>query len=212
MKEKKFAQYVTNEKDMFRKLPRANRGNIELYIRDFTSKEVAMVTDNEWNVMSPEDAMVMALVNIIDAKKEQPTKRQKNNPTEELSSEEKQKRYEDRLPAWKKVEPKDGESMSMTKDSKEYFWCKKCRNGKGMWALHKTEQHTSGYKPKPKKVSFQADAKSEDTPDTTSGDNKDNKPKTGPSQPSISVKKELLTNAKAYLAQFSDFQQGGTQG
>ena len=81
-----------------------------------------------------------------------------------------------------------------------------------MWALHKTEQHTSNYKPKAKKVSFQADATSEDTPDTTSGDNKDDKPTTGPSQPSVSVKKELLTNAKAYLAQFSDFQQGGTHG
>ena len=77
MKEKKFAKYVPNEKDMFCKLPRANWGNIKLYIRDFTSKEVAMVTDKEWNVMSPEDLMVMALVNIIDTKKEQPVKHTK---------------------------------------------------------------------------------------------------------------------------------------
>ena len=81
-----------------------------------------------------------------------------------------------------------------------------------MWALHKTEQHTSGYKPKPKKVSFQADTTSEDNSNATSGDHKDDKPKPTTNQPSISVKKELLTNAKAYLAQFSDFQQGGTQG
>ena len=213
MKEKKFAQYVSNEKDQFRKLARANRGNVETYIRDFTSKEVAMETDNEWNVMSPEDAMVMALVNLIDKKDKDTTKgdggRKDKLKKDDLSPEEKQKRYEDRIPAWKKVDPKDGEATTMTKDSKEYFWCTKCRNGKGLWALHKTEQHTSNFQHKDKrKVSFQADA----TDAPSSSDSSAKVESSSTKQPSIKVKKELLTNAKAYLAQFSDFQEGGTQG
>lgn len=47
MKEKRFSMYVTNEKDIFRKLSRANRGSIDEYIRDMTSKQVAMEADNE---------------------------------------------------------------------------------------------------------------------------------------------------------------------
>jgi hypothetical protein len=223
MKEKKFAQYVSNEKDQFRKLARANRGNIELYIRDFTSKEVAMVTDNEWNVMSPEDTMVMALVNLIDAndkthsKNDSKTDKSRSDSStkkENLSSEEKQKRYDDRIPGWKKIAPKEEEPTTMTKDGKEYFWCTKCRNGKGMWALHKTEQHTSNFHNKEKKkVAFQAEVA--DIPSSSDSNEKTDQSASKSSstnQPSIQVKKELLTNAKAYLAQFSDFQKGGTQG
>jgi hypothetical protein len=226
MKEKKFAQYVSNEKDQFRKLARANRGHIEVYIRDFTSKEVAMVTDNEWNVMSPEDTMVMALVNLIDANDKNNSKNDSKNNSkndkgradskkDNLSSEEKQKRYEDRIPAWKKVAPKDEEPTTMTKDGKTYFWCTKCRNGKGLWALHTTEQHSSNYHDKEKKkVAFQAEVadipSSSDSNEKT--DQSSSKSSSSTKQPSIQVKKELLTNAKAYLAQFSDFQKGGTQG
>jgi hypothetical protein len=228
MKERKFARYVETEKDNFRKLARNKRGVVEHYIRDFTSKEVAMTTDNEWNIMSPEDAMVMALVNIIDSKDSKDSKaskdtkgsknenkdskgnRNQNKSSDELTPEERQKRYDDRIPDWKKVPPKDDEPQSMIKDGKEYFYCKKCRNGKGMWALHKTEQHTSNYQQsRTKKVAFQADT-SESPP--SSDDKETTTTKSSASKPSISVKKELLTNAKAYLAQFSDFQEGGMQG
>ena len=209
MKEKKFAQYVSNEKDQFRKLARAQRGNVETYIRDFTSKEVAMETDNEWNVMSPEDTMVMALVNMLDKKDTDTSKNKDKAKKEDLTPEEKQKRYEDRIPAWKKVAPKEDEAKEMTKDSKDYFWCTKCRNEKGLWALHKTEQHTSNFQHKDKKkVAFQTETSEK----SSSSDSKAKENSSSVKQPSITVKKELLTNAKAYLAQFSDFQEGGTQG
>lgn len=47
MKEKRFAQYVVTEKDAFRKLSRAQRGNVDEYIRDMMSKQVAMEADSE---------------------------------------------------------------------------------------------------------------------------------------------------------------------
>ena len=66
IKEKEFGRYVTQDKDIFRGKSRANRGKIETYTRDMKNKEVAMKSDNERNMMSPEDAMVMALVNVLE--------------------------------------------------------------------------------------------------------------------------------------------------
>ena len=215
MKEKRFSQYVVTEKDSFRKLARASRGNVDDYIRDMTSKQVAMEADNEWNKMSPEDAMVMALVTMMD----EPKQSTKANKSEDLTPEERLKRYESRIPEWKKEAPKEGEPDSIKKNDKTYHWCKKCRNGKGMWALHKTEEHTGkvyqsnttvdkSTKPT-KKVSFQTDTSNDTQKPDKSGDSKSSQEK---KQPSIQVKKELLNNAKAYLAQFQDFQTGGAQG
>lgn len=220
MKEKRFAQYVTTEKDSFRKLPRANRGNVDEYIRDMTSKQVAMEADNEWNKMSPEDAMVMALVTMMDNDKTKSKATKKENESS-MSTEERQKRYEDRIPDWKKVAPQKDDPPTITKNDKAYHWCKKCRNEKGMWALHTTDEHKGTTKSRSgddykKKVSFQADTStdsSEPSNDSaTKQDQDSSKSNKKDPAPSIKVKAELLTNAKAYLAQFQDFPKGGAQG
>jgi hypothetical protein len=224
MKEKRFSMYVTNEKDIFRKLSRANRGSIDEYIRDMTSKQVAMEADNEWNKMSPEDAMVMAFVTMMDSNTETKnstksgdgSKKQEND----LTPEERLKRYESRIPDWKKIPPKDGEPDTIEKNGKTYHYCRKCRDGKGMWALHKTSEHTGkSYKDAvtnkgTKKVSFQADTStSSSTSNSTESQSKaPSDDKQSASAPTIQVKKDLINNAKAYLAQFQDFQTGGAQG
>ena len=221
MKEKRFAQYVSNEKDLFRKLARANRGTVDQYIRDMTSKQVAMEADSEWNKMSPEDAMVMALVTMMDSDKSSTKPSTTKSDESNLTPEERQKRYEDRIPEWKKVEPKNDEPTTMSKNNKTYNWCKKCRNGKGMWALHTTDEHKGNTFSKSKtdenkkKVSFQTDtsstsSKTSSNPPTSTTDS--SKTEKQGTTPSIKVKKELLTNAKAYLAQFQDFPKGGALG
>ena len=212
MKEKQFALYAKMEKDRFRKLPRANRGPLDEWIRDMTSKEVAMIADNEWNVMSPEDNMVMALVTMLDGTKQ----KQKSSTNErQLTAEERQKKYDARIPEWKKTAPKDDEPTSMEKDGKTWHYCAKCRKGNGMWCKHLTKDHKDDWKPpkqteKPdpkKKVAFQTGTTEDDTTDlaasTSTSDSK---------EPEIKINKDLLKNCKAYLAQFSDFQEGGTQG
>jgi hypothetical protein len=204
-------------------LARSNRGKVDEYIRDMTSKQVAMEADNEWNKMSAEDAMVMAFVTMMDNDKPPTSSSSKpsSNPdhqNDNLTPEERQKRYEDRIPEWKKVAPQGDEPTTMIKNGKTYHWCTKCRNGKGMWALHKTEDHRGYSKPKSeeakKKVSFQTDTSTESSKQSTPSSSKSTssskeKPSSGPS---IQIKKELLTNAKAYLAQFQDFPKGGAQG
>ena len=210
MQEKEFSRYVKQEKDAFRKLKKGSRPKIEEYIRDITQKEVAMRTDKEWNVMSAEDAMVMALVNALDS-----TTKSKDSPLKSNTDKEKKKRVrgDSRIPEWKKKAPEKGEPKEKVVDGKTYYWCTECRNGKGMWALHKV--HDSNYrkraapddtpptneskgsaKPSPnKKVAFSTDTKQEDGP-------------------KIQVKKDLIDNARAYLAQYdnSDFSNGGMQG
>ena len=219
-KEKEFARYVRQEKDSYRKLSRANRGNIEGYIRDFSKKEISMKEDKEWNVMSPEDAMILALVNSIDKshvskskdKKKTSNSDKKNNATNDkhdknnLTDKEKLERKEAKIPDWKKQPPKSGEDKSKVVGEKKYYWCQKCRSGNGLWALHETHNDSFSYKKYEKKdekssgnkkVSFTSNTK-------TSSNAKDD-------EPSVTVSKGLLKNCKAYLAQFEDFQSGGTQ-
>jgi hypothetical protein len=109
-----------------------------------------------------------------------------------LSQEEKQRLKETRIPDWKKVAPKEDEPTQKVVEGRTYYWCKHCRQGKGMWALHKV--HDFNFKPngsklgnkedKSPKVSFSTDTKKDD----------------GNTEPSIKVNKELLNNAKSYLA------------
>jgi hypothetical protein len=208
MKEKEFSRYVRQEKDSYRKLARVDRGHIETYIRDMSRKEVSMKEDSEWNVMSVEDTMVMALVSALESsnkgkkeKKKEKSKSKSNDKKDssddkkELTDEEKLKRKEAKIPDWKKQAPKKGESKTMVKDGKTYHHCMKCRGGKGLWALHKESDHRDNFKPASsqsnkkkdggKEVSFSTDTKQSDD------------------EPSIQVNKQLLTNAKAYLAQFN---------
>ena len=221
MKEKRFSQYVITEKDSFRKLARANRGNVDEYIRDMTSKQVAMEADSEWNKMSAEDAIVMALVTMMDDPKQSKSGQSHSKPDEHLTPEERLKRYEARIPEWKKQAPAEGEPDSIKKNEKTYNWCKKCRNGKGMWALHKTEEHKGKvYKDQSnttadkssKKVSFKTETSNENDSSNSDSSKAPASKEDKPSGPSIQVKKDLINNAKAYLAQFQDFHKGGAQG
>ena len=208
MQEKEFSRYVKQEKDAFRKLKKGSRPKIEEYMRDMSQKEVSMRTDNEWNVMSPEDSMLLALVNSLDksnngkkTKNKNNKKKQSEKDTDKESDEKKRdpkkKRLskDARIPDWKKVAPKNGEPKTKVVDGKTYHFCKHCRNGEGMWALHKEADHNPDYKApssQTKKVNFSNDTKSNDGP-------------------KIQVNQGLLKNAKAYLAKFEDFGAGGTQ-
>ena len=80
-------------------------------MRDFTQKEIAMRSDKEWNVMSPEDAMVMALVNALDTKSNKIDKVRtktagKSDKNKNDSKKESAKRKDERIPDWKKIPPK----------------------------------------------------------------------------------------------------------
>jgi hypothetical protein len=156
--------------------------------------------------------MIMALVSTLEQstsskkkKKNQEDKSEKKSDDnslkakEKLSDAEKWKKKDAKIPDWKKKAPAPSASKTMEKDGKTYYWCWKCRGaGKGLWALHKESDHKDDFKFESKEekdmkqLSFSTDTKQSDA------------------EPAISVSKNLLSNAKAYLAQFNhqDFQNG----
>ena len=156
------------------------------------------------------------LVKVLDkqeSSKKKSTKTKKDKSKSDKKKEDKQNDKDDskkdrkdpeaRIPAWKKAAPKDGEKKTLERNNRTYNWCTKCRNGKGMWALHRTDQHSSDFV---RKSSNSNDSKSKVTFD------KDAKKDSKEDDPAIKVRKELLSNAKSYLSQITDFQEGGAQG
>ena len=178
-----------------------------------------METKGEWNALSQEDAMIMALTSMIENKnifKSQPKATNTPRPQEKsnrdsqgnISAEERAKLREAKIPDWKKLEPGPNDPKSKEVNGRRYHWCTKCRNGKGMWDMH--EKHddsfqsgktssqgilknaTSNQKPieEKRKVTFNAVEEKDD----------DN------SRTEITVNESLFKNEKSYLAQFTDFQ------
>ena len=180
-----------------------------------------MKEDNEWNVVSQEDAMIMALVNSLEnqVKKKKPgNKRSNSRQKERVKDDESSKDNEDKekkkwtTPEWKLQKPKPGEAQEKVVNGRTYYFCPKCNKGNGMWTLHKPSDHKDNWKlsksdkqddDKKKTVSFSAETKGGQDNDSSDDDS------TGPS---IEVHKSLLDNAKSYLAQLQNFQEGGTQG
>ena len=215
MKEEEFRRFVKNEKDIYSETPRSGRNSIDKYMKKFKNKEVRMKHSKEWNVMSPKDAMVMALVNFLEEKPDNSKKDSIKKPkgdkgesnTIELTPAEQANHREDRIPDWKKVEPKEDSTSPMERDGHTYYWCTKCCSGKGMWALHSKEEHKDNFK-------FKSTTSEETSKVKDDKENKIEKRvsfKEESGTPSIKVKKSLLKNAKSYLAQFQDFQEGGSQ-
>ena len=170
-----------------------------------------METKGEWNALSQEDAMIMALTSLIESKSKSSSKSnsKEKKGNSNLTDEEKIKAREAKIPDWKKKAPDANEPKSKVVDGRTYYWCTKCREGKGMWAMH--EKHDSNFQAgKSGNQTANKDDKPENKKKVTFSaveDKSDDKTK-----PEITVKEDLLKNAKAYLSQFSDFQKGGTQG
>ena len=66
MKEKEFNQFVRELEDQESAKLRADRMSIDKIIRIIGAKQTRMEVKNEWNVMSQEDAMIMALAGMLE--------------------------------------------------------------------------------------------------------------------------------------------------
>ena len=186
-----------------------------------SKKEVAMKEDGEWNTMSPEETMIMALVTSLESatktddgnsnNKKKKNKKRKDKSKNDNSSDdkkeddaEKKKKYDSKIPAWKLIAPSSSDPKTKEVDGKTYHFCRKCRKGEGMWALHKESEHRDDFKNKKKGGNDnKKDTKKEVTFSTDT--------KTVDGGPAVQVSKSLLKNAKAYLAQYQDFREGGSQ-
>ena len=210
MKEREFTNFVKHLKDQEAMKMKTNRSTVDQLITMLAAKQTRMKSDKEWNVVSPEEAMVMSLVSFIEKKEGKSTsssKKGKKTDTDTTSTKpEEGKRltdeeYDARLPAWKKEKPKEGDPATVERNDRKYHWCTKCRRGKGMWSMHQTTEHR-GKPPNPKANNSRPQS-AQSTKSTTEGSKE--------TEPEIQVRKDLLNNAKAFLAARKDFQDGGTQ-
>ncbi len=226
MREKEFNRFVRELRDQEARKAKANRASIDEIIREIADKQTRMETDNEWNVMSQEDTMIMALAGMLETahapakKKSKKTKQSTENSDTSSKNkdnkEPKSKNKEDRFAEWKKIPPTATESKTKIVSDRTYHWCTKCRDGKGLWAMH--EVHDDNFVPSTQRKSYKSALTTEQEPaesnkkvsftaepvvDESESD----------SEPQVKVKSQLLlNNAKAYLSQFQDFQKGGLQG
>ena len=112
------------------------------------------------------------------------------------------------IPQWKKHPLASSESKTKLVDNHTYHWCSKCRNGDGMWALHQEQAHLDDFKR----------YKSNNSKSSNTGTSKavsfnvrvdKNLNASDENVPKLQVKGELLSDAKAFLMQFTDFLRGG---
>ena len=213
MREKEFTRFVKQIKDEQAMKDRASCDTVDRIISIICAKQTRMESDKEWNIMSPEDAMVMTLFGLLEGKTKKKGGKSNNekdkektdpkpdNEKKKLTDEEYKKLKESRIAEWKKKAPKKGVSTTKEVDGRTYHFCGKCRNGEGMWVLHKESEHKDNFKQAPSGKE-KGKGKKKDTS------------KSSDEGPSIQVNKQLLNNAKSYIASLTggDFPQGGVQG
>ena len=222
MKEKEFNRFVRELEDQESAKLKADRLSIEDIIRIIGAKQTRMEVKNEWNVMSQEDAMIMALTGILDKNVKSTNLKAKNNNNDQNKSnvelndnESRKSRKRYITPEWKKIAPKDGEPKVKENDGKTYYWCTKCNRGEGMWAMHKV--HDDNFKPEKRgnnnayEVSDNQNKASTKKVSFASVEDKEEN-QNDSEQVEIKVKEELLRDAKSFLSQYTDFQTGGVHG
>ena len=163
MCEKEFTRCVKQVKDEQARKDRASCDTVDKIISIICAKQTRMKSDKEWNIMSPEDTMMMTLVWIIDAKqkngktKNNKTKQEKGkekekpkDPKKQLTGEECKKLKESRIVDWMKKAPKPGKPKAKEVDGCTYHFCSKCCDGKGMWVLCKESNRKDNFKQSPK--------------------------------------------------------------
>jgi hypothetical protein len=216
MHEQEFKRYVKQLQDERRDATSATKKSIDAIIKLINGKQIAMQTDNEWNVMSHQDAMIAALMSKVqqdsnskkDKNKNKNKSKEKNQNNDKSKDKDKDKK-EYKYPTWKTEAPKNGAATSKEVDGRTWHWCTKCRNGEGLWALHKTEDHNDNYvRPSKAKKDDKSKDDSKNVTFTANTKESDGKEK----GPAIKVSKDLMNSTKSYLAKFSDFREAGAQG
>ena len=129
MKEKEFTTFVKNLQDDQAMLPRATRDSVDQIITKLKAKQTRMTTNNEWNVISPEETMIMALVShleqqsngnksIANKKKKKKLKGVDESEADINEDTENKNKSTGNYPIWKTEAPKEGEAVTQMKGDK----------------------------------------------------------------------------------------------
>ena len=212
MKEKEFTRFVGELEDREAEKDPAHRSSINELIKKICAKQTRMEIKNTWNAMSQEDAMIMSLVGYLeqsqDASKKSGSSSNGNSSSKESNGNNSKPKNSYVVPEWKKEAPKAGEPKEKMVGNRKFYWCVKCRNGQGMWAMHQV--HNDDFKVLKRQATSDKNISDQKTSKKVSFNVSEDKGEDNNLQ--IKVKDDLLNNAKAYMSQFMDFQEGGVRG
>jgi len=136
MHEKEFVDFVKRERDAWWKEPKATRDDLPKLMKTIASKETSMRSENRWNKMSAQDSQILALVTHVEPLEKSKGNSTTTSDTEQSNNGTKRNRNKYKVPEWKTVVPKSDQPKEKAVDGRTYHWCGKCRDGKGLWALH----------------------------------------------------------------------------
>ena len=217
MKEKEFSRFVGELEDREAEKDPTLRSSINDLIKKICAKQTRMEVKNTWNALSQEDAMIMSLVGYLDKAKNASKKSGSssnggssngNNTEKKETNGNKPRSRDSKIPDWKKEAPKVDEPKEKMVGNRKFYWCTKCRDGQGMWAMHKV--HNDNFKLLQRQAQADKNVSDEVTAKKVSFNVSENMDEENDLQ--IQVKEDLLNNAKAYMSQFLDFQEGGVRG
>ena len=212
MKEKEFTRFVGELEDREAEKDPTHCSSINELIKKICAKQTRMEIKNTWNAMSQEDAMIMSLVGYLEQAKDAPKKSGSssngNSSSKESNGNNSKPKNSYVVPEWKKEAPKAGEPKEKMVGNRKFYWCVKCRNGQGMWAMHQV--HNDDFKVLKRQATSDKNISDQKTSKKVSFNVSEDKDEDNKLQ--IRVKDDLLNNAKAYMSQFMDFQEGGVRG
>ena len=154
-KNKIFKDYIQTLKDVYEDQDDGDPNALtpDTLIRKSERKYNNMVTNKEWGEVDEKDQKILAMTSIIkqlvDDKKSGSSNSSSSNSTSTKSNNRRGKREKDKgdkksfdksdIPTWKYS--RQGDETVKNKDGKEYFWCSKHNDDKGMWCRHKEADH-----------------------------------------------------------------------
>ena len=146
MKDEHFSRIVSDEKRAYRRQPHANQKKHSELIEMFKREQTDLEADGKWNQPN-KDQQILALTSILQSvvKQVNNVKSSWNGSADDPSKPAKDtsKKFKANIPAWKYERKEDETSREV--EGKTYYWCDKHTNpttgSKGMWTLHKPEDH-----------------------------------------------------------------------
>ena len=159
-----YRSFIENRFTLYMSTPRINRPTLREESKIIIRQESWMTSRKIWNKRSKPESQIMALatdlyVNSTNGSSSSSTnsnggsgrgnsnRRNRNNNSSNNgnSNATSDQPTEFKYNKWKVTAPTDG-ITTQTRNNKEYHWCTKCREGKGLWARHSTENHKADYK------------------------------------------------------------------
>ena len=143
MKETEFANFVSREREDYRKQPTTSRKTVDSLLGTFIDKQTNMESDSKWNKLSMEQSQILSLlVSNQDKDNKRSANRNATNRNAMNDDSGEQTKYQPR--PWRTKAPKDGAPLEkVTKGGHTFKWDPVGNNGTGFWDFVKSGDNSA---------------------------------------------------------------------